>query len=469
MMADELIVDSFAGGGGASLGIEWATGRSPDIAINHDRQAIAMHIANHPRTVHLREDVWRVDPREATRGRPVGLMWLSPDCRHFSKAKGGSPVSPRVRGLAWVAVHWARAVRPRVIVLENVEEFQSWGPVVDGRPCAARKGQTFLAFLRRLRNLGYDVEWRELRACDYGAPTIRRRLFLVARCDGQPIRWPAPTHGRGCGQPWRAAAECMDWSIPCPSIFRRKRPLRDATLRRIARGIMRYVVDHPHPFIVPATHGGDDRIHSASEPLRTVTCAPRGEFALIAAFLAKHYGERNPSDVHAASLFEPAPTVTSIDHNALVAAHLVKLKGTSRDGQSIQEPLHTVAAGGTHHAEVRAFLVAYYGNDKDGGTLIDPIRTLSTRDRFGLVVVDGVDYAIVDIGMRMLSPRELYRAQGFPDSYRIDVECDGKALTRTAQVRMCGNSVCPPIASAIVLANVADAAQPAAGCGSVAR
>jgi len=467
----ELIVDSFAGGGGASLGISWALGRHPDVAINHDAEAIALHAANHPTTRHYREDVWQVDPAEATGGAPVGLMWLSPDCKHFSKAKGGAPVSPRVRGLAWVAVRWAKAVRPRVIVLENVEEFQTWGPLADdGRPCPSRKGLTFRRFVGRLRGLGYVVEWRELRACDYGTPTIRKRLFLVARCDGQPIRWPVPTHGKGRPHVWRTAAECIDWSIPCPSIFARSRPLAENTLRRITAGLRRYVIESPRPFIVQVQNASSgDAPLSIDAPMRTITAHPKGggfalvapylteyhspthengdrakpvdapiptldtsnRFGLVAAFLAKHYGERSVGHVQGASLFDPMPTVTTVDHNALV----------------------TASAVGNHRAEVRAFLTAYYGNERDGASLFDPAPTVTTKDRLGLVTVHGAQYEIADIGMRMLAPRELARAQGFPDDYRIDVPFNGKPMSKTAQVRMIGNSVCPPLAAAIVRAN----------------
>jgi DNA (cytosine-5)-methyltransferase 1 len=495
---DELIVDSFAGGGGASLGIEMATGRSPDIAINHDAEAIALHRANHARSRHYQEDVWRVDPVEACAGRRVGLMWLSPDCTHHSKARGGKPRKKKVRGLAWVAVRWAAAVQPRVIVLENVEEFQTWGPLLpNGLPCPARKGKTFRAFVSKLRRLGYAVEWRELRGCDYGAPTIRKRLFLIARRDGQPIVWPAPTHardGRGGVLPWRTAAECIDFSIPCPSIFARKKPLAENTLRRIAAGLRRFVIDNPKPFIVPVNHSGDARVHGIDEPLRTITGGARGAHALVAptlvarygeregqdprarsvesplptivptqngaslvaAFLAKHQSERKPGEVQAASLLDPVPTVKSRDSNAVVTSHLLKLKGTAKHGQPVTEPLHTVQAGGLHYAEVRAFMVAYYGNEKDGGSLFDPVRTVTSKDRLGLVYVHGEPHLIADIGMRMLAPRELYRAQGFPDSYRIEIPFNGKPLTKTAQVRMVGNSVCPPLAAAIVRANYSE-------------
>jgi DNA (cytosine-5)-methyltransferase 1 len=523
-----LIVDSFAGGGGASLGIEMALGRAPDIAINHDAEAIALHAANHPRSKHYREDVWKVDPIEATGGQPVGLMWLSPDCKHFSKAKGGKPVSPRVRGLAWIAVRWAAAVRPSIIVLENVEEFQTWGPVLreTNKPCPDRKGTHFRAFVAKLRKLGYIVEWRELRACDFGAPTIRKRLFIIARCDGQRIVWPKATHGKGTPKPWRSAAECIDWSIPTPSIFTRAKPLAENTMKRIAAGLRRYVIESAKPFIIqvqnassgdapisidapmrtvtaypkgggfalvapfvaPLTHHGADRGQSVAVPLATVTGAHRGEMALVSAslmvntsghpgsspheplrtvttgdhhavvsaFLAKHQSERAPREVQAASLFNPVPTVKTRDSNSLVTSTLVALRGsepTHKHGDAITDPLRTISAGGMHHAEVRAFLVAYYGNEKDGGDLFTPMRTVTSKERFGLVTVDGHEYAIADIGMRMLAPRELYRAQGFPDSYKIDIPFNGKPMTKTAQVRMCGNSVCPPVAAAIVRAN----------------
>lgn len=488
--ADELIIDSFAGGGGASTGIELALGRSPDIAINHDAEALALHAANHPSTRHYCESVWDVDPVEVTAGRRVGLAWFSPDCKHFSKAKGGKPVEKAIRGLAWVAVKWAKTVRPRVICIENVEEFADWGPLADdGRPCPMRKGHTFRRFVRQLSNCGYTVDWQEIRACDYGAPTIRKRLFLIARCDGQPIVWPEPTHGRGL-LPYRTAAECIDWSIPCPSIFERSRPLAENTLRRIARGIQRYVVEAAEPYIVrigQTGHGDAGKVRGVSEPLSTVTSkaehllvsptlieigygeapgqAPRvpglgkplgtvvaggGKHALVAAFLAKHYG-----GVVGSPMDDPMHTVTATDHNALVTSHLLKLRGTCKDGQPVTAPMPTICAGGTHVAEVRAFLLAYYGTEQ-APRLGGPLPTVTTRDRFGLVTVHGTEYAIVDIGMRMLEPRELYRAQGFPDEYRIDIEHGGKRLSKAAQVRMCGNSVCPPAARAIVAAQFSE-------------
>jgi len=480
---DELIVDNFAGGGGASLGIEMALGRSPDIAVNHDPEAIAMHAANHPSTEHHCESVWDVDPVKVCDGRPVAMAWFSPDCKHFSKAKGGKPVEKRVRGLAWVVVKWAKLVKPRVIMLENVEEFQTWGPLgEDNRPCPMRKGLTFRRWCAQLENLGYRIEMRELRACDYGAPTIRKRLFIVARCDGLPIVWPQPTHGAG-RVPWRTAAECIEWSIPCPSIFERRRPLAEATLRRIAKGVQRYVIDAAQPFIVPLTHHGDSRTYGMGEPFRTITSANRGElalvaphvtehansssqrampadeplrticaqpkgghFALVAAFLAKHYG-----GVIGQQAELPLGTITTVDHHSLVASSLVKLYGTCGDGQPVDKPMPTVTATGNHIGEVRAFLLKYYGTDQDP-QLFEPMHTVTTKHRFGLVTVDGQPHVIADIGMRMLEPRELYRAQGFPDTYRIDIEVAGRPLTKTAQVRMCGNSVSPPIAAAIVAA-----------------
>lgn len=431
---EPLIVDSFAGGGGASLGIELALGRSPDIAINHDEDAIAMHAENHPATRHYRESVWNVDPIEATGGRSVDLAWFSPDCKHFSKAKGGKPVDRKVRGLAWVAVRWARAVRPRVIILENVEEFQTWGPLLeDGTPCPARRGLTFRRFVGTLERLGYAVEHRQLRACDYGAPTTRRRLFLIARCDGVPIAWPEPTHGPGL-MPHMSAASVLDWSLPVPSIFDRPRPLAEPTLRRIARGMAEYVYGSRRPFFLVHQSNGErpgqaPRIYSPDRPLGTVV-AQGIKQAVVAAFLAKHYGGH---EGRGASLTLPMSTVTTIDHHALVAAAL------ARGGAGPRSP------------QVRAFLTRYNATGT-GAALHDPAPTITTRDRFGLVTVDGVDHTVEDIGMRMLAPRELFRAQGFPEHYRIG------HLTKTAQVRMAGNSVCPPLAAAIVRANMVEPA-----------
>lgn len=529
---NEIVVDLFAGGGGASTGIEQAIGRAVDVAINHDPEAISLHTANHPQTQHFCSDVFEVDPVAATCGRPVGLLWASPDCKHFSKAKGGKPVSKKIRSLAWVVVKWAKAVRPRMIFLENVEEFQTWGPLTaDNLPCPLRKGDTFRAWKTSLERLGYVVEHRELRACDYGAPTIRKRLFLVARCDGQPIVWPEPTHAAPGSlaikakklKPWRTAAECIDFSIAAPSIFERKKPLVEATCRRIAKGIMRYVVEAKEPFIVQyhaAKRAGDERTTPLHKPLPTQTTenrfalvaptliqtgygeregqAPRAldlqmplgtvvasqKHALVSAFLAKHY-----TGVVGSGLDEAMGTVTTVDHHSLVTAHMVTIDNqSSANGQSpitaplkttvtenrhalvtsnlvkmrgdnvgsaTDEPLHTISAQGTHHAEVRAFLVAYYGVDQDPA-MLEPMHTVTTRDRFGLVTIHGTEYAIVDIGLRMLTPRELYTAQGFPASYQIDHGADGVPLTKTAQVRMCGNSVCPPLSRAIAAANYAE-------------
>jgi DNA (cytosine-5)-methyltransferase 1 len=590
-IAAELVVDLFAGGGGASTGIEQAIGRHVDIAINHDPEAVSLHEANHPQTRHFVSDVFEVDPLVVTDGQPVGLLWASPDCKHFSKAKGGKPVSKKIRSLAWVVVKWAAAVKPRVICLENVEEFQTWGPLgPDNRPCPNRKGQTFQRWKRQLERMGYAVEHRELRACDHGAPTIRKRLFLVARRDGMPIVWPEPTHGAPDSlpvkqkklKPWRTAAECIDWSVPAPSIFERSKPLAEATCRRIAKGIMRYVVNAAEPFIVNTTQynvsgapsGDFGEQLAASEPPGTVENrsrarrdlsempgstvlsaptlvqtgygeregqAPRAldlgkplgtvvagqKHALVSAFLAKHY-----TGVVGSDLAAPMGTATTVDHHSLVAAHLVHMghgegkDGTKRfshgirdvaqplntvtaqgmpagvvtahmvaidnqssngghravtdpllttvtenrhalvtshlmvnttghSGGATDEPLHTITTGG-HHAEVRAFLIKYYGTDQDP-QLREPLHTVTTKDRFGLVTIKGEDYAIVDIGLRMLTPRELYRAQGFPESYAIDKGADGRPLTKTAQVRMCGNSVCPPLARALVAANYAEA------------
>ncbi|MEC3664960.1 DNA cytosine methyltransferase [Bacillus rugosus] len=405
----EIIVDNFAGGGGASTGIELATGLSVDIAINHDPEAIAMHQVNHPDTEHYCESVWDVDPREVSKGRPIGLAWFSPDCKHFSKAKGGKPVEKSIRGLAWVAVRWAATVAPRVIILENVEEFQTWGPLTtDGRPDPNKKGNTFRSFIKALNSHGYKVEWKELRACDYGAPTIRKRLFLIARRDGRPIIWPEPTHGdpksievkAGKLKSWRSAAEVMDWSIDTPSIFNRKRPLAENTIRRIIRGIQRFVINSTDPFVIEtfASHGDNN--------------------------------ERR-----------------------IATSHLIKLRGTCRDGQTVTKPLPTITAGGLHVGEVRAFLTKYYGSDT-GQTLNDPLHTITTKDRFGLVTIKGKNFRITDIGMRMLQPHELFAAQGFPKDYVIDKDINGVRYPKTQQVARCGNAVPPPFAEHLVRANL---------------
>jgi DNA (cytosine-5)-methyltransferase 1 len=701
---NELIIDSFAGGGGASAGIEMALGRAPDIAINHDAVALAVHAANHPATKHLPHNIWKVDPREACAGRPVGLLWASPDCKHFSKAKGGRPVEKRIRDLAWVVVRWAKQVAPRVIILENVEEFADWGPVLEnGKPCPDRKGLHFRRFTAELRRLGYKVDWRELRACDYGAPTVRKRLFLIARRDGLPIVWPKPTHGAGRGKPWRTAAEIIDWSLPCPSIFdtsaaimekyglRAIRPLADNTMARIARGVKRYVLDAAEPFIVPVkswggggneprstddplrtttaskrgehalvtpfvapiTHTGDQRVHGLVEPVRTLTCAHRGEHALVTPFVTKfnkgvvghradeplhtvtachsdHHpaggstfgvvapilakafhgdkqerpanepvstiltgghemlvtpflartahgevgadghkrgrgehsieepigavlssrdhaliaptlintrnGEREGQEPRCRDLQRPALTVTAegsqgavvaamlsrqfgastgsnvdapaptvmpngggktalvtaflAQHNtdmvghdarepvstivqkgctqAVVSAGLVNLKGSDRRQAAIENPAPTQTAGGWHIAEVRAFLTKYHGEGGQHQECGQPLHTIDTHARFAAVTVKiaGVLWAIVDIGMRMLTPRELFRAQGFPDGYIIDRGADGTPVSKTDQIRLCGNSVCPQVAEALVRANyepaeIGDAGVPA--------
>lgn len=494
----ELTVDNFAGGGGASFGIEAALGRPIDFAINHSAEAIAVHTANHPKTKHFCEDVWAVDPVEVTGGKPVGLAWFSPDCKHFSKAKGGKPLAKKIRGLAWVAIRWAESVRPRVIMLENVTEFQTWGPLQDdGTPCPKRKGLTFRRWVRQLQNLGYEIDMRELSACDYGAPTTRKRLFIIARCDGLPIIWPAPTHG--VLKPYRTAAECIDWSLPCPSIFERKKSLAEATLRRIARGIDRFVVNSPKPFIVtmrgtegshldaasrgvdeplrtvsaggfhhalctpvivPLTHHGERRGHPLEEPMPTITGAHRGELALIAPTLINtRNGERVGQAPRVHDIQAPFPTVTAQgSQGALVAAFLARHygggPGKENDGASMRAPLPTVTTR-DHHSLVRAFLVKYHGQSF-AQPLDAPLGTLTSKERFGLITIRGTEYYIADIGMRMLVPRELFNAQGFPPDYKIDPIFKGRPLTKTAQVRTAGNSVCPDVAEALVRANVVE-------------
>ena len=510
MINGELIVDNFAGGGGASTGIELATGKSVDIAINHDPEAIRMHKANHPHTKHYCEDVWQVDPVRACKGHPVGLAWFSPDCKHFSKAKGGKPKDKFIRGLAWVACRWAGLVRPRVIMLENVEEFKTWGPLNRGHhPIKAKQGKTFGKFVQQLQDLGYEVQFRELVAADYGAPTMRKRFFMIARCDGNPILWPEPTHAprdseevkAGLLKPYVGAYTQIDFNRPCPSIFdtsqeikekygiRAVRPLAPKTMERIARGLKKFVLDNPEPFIVPIGYGErkgqKPRIHSIENPLPTIVgsgkhylCAPaliqyhsetakgevRGQavkdpiltvdgsnrYGLVTSFLHKYYdgGYKGAGD----SVENPLPTVTAWDHNSVVTTNLIQMNNHC-DGRDIADPLPTITAGDGHFGEVRAFLIKYYG-DATGQDIKNPLDTVTSRDRFGLVTIEGVDYQIVDIGLRMLEPRELYGCQGFPDDYIIDHDFEGHTYPRSEQVRRCGNSVCPPLPAAMVRSNL---------------
>lgn len=500
LLPHELIIDNFAGGGGTSTGLEQAFNRPVDVAINHDPKALAMHRINHPSTKHYCESVWDVDPIEVTGNQPVGLVWLSPDCKHFSKAKGGKPVEKRIRGLAWVALRWAAKTRPRVIMLENVEEFKTWGDLaVDGKPCPKNKGRTFKSFVNALKRQGYQVDYRELRACDYGSPTIRKRFFLIARRDGLKIQWPQPTHGhpdsiqvqKGNLKPWRTAAECIDWSIEAPSIFTRNRPLATATMERIAAGIKKFVLDVQDPFVVngiapvltECANASNKRSMPIDEPLRTIcaqtkgghhaliapslvvntsnhpgnhvskplhTITTGGHHGLVSAFLAKNY-----TGVIGSSAQEPVHTITAKDHNSLVISHLSKMKNNCI-GQDLNEPIHTMTTV-NQFAEVRAFLTAFYGNEKDGNSVNEPLRTIPTRDRFGLVTVGQQQYQIADIGFRMLQPVELFKAQGFPDSYIFEKGLDERGneikLTKTEQTRMVGNSVCPQLARALVEAN----------------
>lgn len=626
----ELIIDLFAGGGGASHGIYRATGRHPDAAVNHDPIAVAVHSANHPTTKRYCQDVWTVHPAWVSRGRRVGLLWASPDCTHHSKAKGAAPNrDERRRDLAMViADKWVPALKPRVIILENVEEFQDWGPLKDGRIVEAAKGQKFREFLNRLRRHGYAVEYRQLRACDYGAPTMRNRLYLIARCDGRPIVWPEPTHGApnspgvlsGQLQPWHTAAECIDFSLPCPSIFatsgeifeqygiRARRPLKEATMRRIFRGLKKYVIDNPEPFIITNTsghapgplhgplstvttggqqglvtpylasyygdkggdgvrgramdeplptqttenrfslqmpyiqhvqHGGkpnDNRTGcmSADDPMRTITAFPKGGgMALVspiitspahstttgraeyiygphdplrtitgtpthalacATMVQTGYGERegqkprcldiekplgtvvagaskhalvtaNMLNIHgqseATDLRESVRTVVTKEHLGIMTSHMAKMRG-SNIGQAQRDPLQTVTAGGQHFAEVRAFLMKYYGEGGQDQSADRPLDTLTTKARFGIITVHGEDYAIVDIGMRMLQPRELLIATmgRYAADYIIEygITPDGRRIntTKTEQVSLIGNMVCSEVAEALAGANYAE-------------
>ena len=510
MIHGELIVDNFAGGGGASTGIEMATGYSVDIAINHDPEAIKMHKANHPNTKHYCENVWSVDPVKACNGHPVALAWFSPDCKHFSKAKGGKPKDKNIRGLAWVACRWAGLVRPRVIMLENVEEFKTWGPLNRGHhPIKAKQGKTFEKFVQQLNDLGYTVEFKELIAADYGAPTMRKRFFMIARCDGKPIVWPEPTHApadseevkAGLLKPYVGAYTQIDFSRPCPSIFdtseeikekygiRAVRPLAQKTQDRIFRGVKKFLLDNPEPFIIQCNHGGERRPNDIREPMPTTT--GKHGYGIVEPVLApiidKAYGgnyQGNGSRVD-----DPIDTITTVDHNRLVVPTLIQyhsataqgevrgqtikdpimtVDGSNRyglvtsflskfyksgTGQDLREPLHTITTSPGHFGEVRAFLIKYYGQGT-GQDLKEPLDTIPTHDRFELVTIKGVDYQIVDIGLRMLEPRELYGCQGFPDDYIIDHDYTGKTYPRSEQVRRCGNAVCPPIPAALVRANL---------------
>jgi len=473
MINGELIVDNFAGGGGASTGIELATGYSVDIAINHDPEAIKMHKVNHPNTKHYCENVWAVDPVKACKGHPVALAWFSPDCKHFSKAKGGKPKDKNIRGLAWVACRWAGLVRPRVIMLENVEEFKTWGPLNRRHhPIKSKQGKTFEKFVQQLTDLGYDVEFRELVAADYGAPTMRKRFFMIARCDSRPIVWPEPTHApadseavkAGLLKPYVGAYTQLDFSLPCPSIFdtskeikekygiRAVRPLAQKTMDRIAKGLKKFVLDNPEPFIIQCNHGGERRPNDIREPMPTIT--GKHGYGIVAPTLIQYHSETAKDEVRGQTIEEPIMTVDSSNRYGLVTSFLSKFYKTGI-GQDIREPLGTVTAnaGGGHFGEVRAFLIKYYG-DATGQDIEKPLDTVTTKDRFGLVTIEGVDYQIVDIGLRMLEPRELYGCQGFPDDYIIDHDYTGKTYPRSEQVRRCGNAVCPPIPAAMVKANL---------------
>lgn len=501
MIHGEIIVDNFAGGGGASTGIEMATGYSVDIAINHDPKAIQMHKTNHPRTKHYCEDVWQVDPIAACKGDPVGLAWFSPDCKHFSKAKGGKPKDKNIRGLAWVACRWAGLVRPRVIMLENVEEFRTWGPLNRRHhPVKNKQGKTFERFVRQLEELGYEVQFKELVAADYGAPTMRKRFFMIARCDGKSIVWPEPTHApadseevkAGLLKPYVGAYTQLDFSLPCPSIFdtseeikekygiRAVRPLAPKTMERIARGLKKFVLDNPEPFIIQCKFNNDAQDikkplgtittigshllvepylsvnrenHFGSdmrEPIHTITS--NNQHMLMTPTLIQYHSETAQGEVRGQTIKEPIMTVDGSNRYGLVTSFLSKFYKTCI-GQDEREPLHTVTTSAGHFGEVRAFLIKYYG-DATGQDIEQPLDTVTTKDRFGLVTIEGVDYQIVDIGLRMLEPRELYGCQGFPEDYIIDHDYTGKTYPRTEQVRRCGNAVCPPIPAALVRANL---------------
>ena len=564
---DEIIVDNFAGGGGASTGIELATGRPVNIAINHDPDAILMHKTNHPYTEHYQASVWDINPEEVCRGRKVGLAWFSPDCKHFSKAKGGKPVDKKIRGLAWIVLRWAAKVRPRVIMLENVEEFQTWGPVRKGKPVKSKVGQTFNQFIEQLKALDYDVEYRELKACDYGAPTIRKRFFLIARCDGKPIVWPEATHAptdspevtTGKKKPYRSAAECIDFSLPCPSIFERVKPLVPNTQRRIARGLDKFVIREAKPYLVHIGNGERSgqlpRIYDIDKPLNTVVSSCKQYFAtpffssikfnnpaveankplqtitsvnshcLIAPSLIQYHSETAKSEVRGQKIDKPIMTIDGSGRYGVQIPFLTKFQQNSL-GQKCVKPLDTVMAGATRFGMVYPFLTQYCSGADHANTVTNPLQTVTVKPRhflndcfltvlrnhmdsksineplntitagaehFSFVKVyvkqycegvwlghwhkiramlneytdwelkdneilvfniDGTEYFIYDIGMRMLQPKELYAAQGFPKDYVIEKDYLGNTYPKSKQVARCGNAVPPPFATALVRANL---------------
>ena len=518
---DEMLIDNFAGGGGASTGIELATGRIVNIAVNHDRAAIEMHEKNHPYTEHFCEDVWQIDPKKVTGGRPVAIVWGSPDCTHFSKAKGGTPVSKKVRGLAWVLCKWAGTVKPRVIIMENVEEFMTWGPVIpmrkNGRclkkvfikgskkpklvvaekgevlseeqqvfiPDKKRAGQTFNRFVGQLRALGYEVAWKVMRACDYGAPTSRKRFFLIARRDGQPIVFPKPTHGDGKGlKPFRTAAECIDWSIPGKSIFSRKKPLSVNTMKRIAKGLDKFVIKSPKPFIMQMNF--ENPPQDVDSPLSTITAVNKH---YVAEPRVRPYIMSNNTNNVPHGVDEPMPTITGTNHSHLLSANLIKYYSGEEQYQSVEAPLHTITTEPRfylaashictfrkntdgqdvmaplstvttkeHHAEIRTYLTKLTGKEKNLG-LWNEVRQL-LNDYAGYNIADdeilildicGIPHYISDVTMRMLEPKELAKAQGFPDDYVLQVN---DSYSKSAQIARIGNSVCPVMAEVLVRANL---------------
>ena len=580
-LTQEIFVDNFAGGGGASTGLETGLGITIAAAINHDPAAILMHKTNHPYTEHYQASVWDIDPMAVCRGRPVAGAWFSPDCKHFSKAKGAALVNRKIRGLAWIVLRWAAMVRPRVIFLENVEEFQTWGPVRKGKPVKKLAGTTFRKFIAQLQDLGYTVEYRELVAADYGAPTTRKRFVLIARCDGRPIVWPEPTHAprtseavrAGKLKPWRSAAEIIDWTLPCPSIFDTKeeikeqyglkavRPLADNTMRRIARGVDKFTIRSGEPFIVPTGYGERKgqapRTHDINEPTPTVVgttkhniCEPLlapitisntggsigadagspvhtvrtggGGQILVSPYLAEcnHSGGGHVADVHgpyktitakhtggivapsliqyhteqtenvrATGLGAPIPTVDASNRYGLTCANLVEYYTGGRP-LDIQAPMHTVTSH-DREAVVAAHVVKYKGTNLGSGP-VEPVQTETSCGTFALckvwlykaqqpggpdrwpqvrdilntycgynlgerdillLEINSAFYYIADIGLRMLTPRELYNAMGFPADYIIDHDYTGRHYPKNEQVARCGNAVCPPLAAAVARAN----------------
>ena len=473
-----LIIDCFAGGGGASVGIEMALGRQVDIAINHDPEAIRMHKMNHPNTLHLTEDIFAVDLQKYVKGRPVDLLWASPDCTSHSKAKGGQPRKQGLRILPWAVYKHAKKILPAVIIMENVEEIQQWGPLDEnGKPIASKKGEDYKKFITAMCSLGYRYESKELIAADYGAPTTRKRWYAIFRRDGKDIVWPEQTHSKN-GQngflPWEPIWKHLDLQDFGNSIFGRKKPLAHNTMNRIARGLEKFVFKCPEPFMIQVNHGGDNfRGQSIHEPIPTITS--KHGYGIVTPLLIQYHSETTNSGVRGQKVTEPIQTIDTSNRYGLILPFLTKFY-KSGTGQSVLEPIHTITTSPGHFGAISVyavpvdglkeypsdvlqkatwasqFIMEYYGCGI-GQSMNEPIHTIVTKDRFALITIMGNSYAILDIYLRMLNPEELKLGQGFPKDYIIDHDITGKKISKAGQVARIGNSVVPIMAKELVLAN----------------